>query len=96
LHPAFFHATLNSIFALLPADRFVVQYHEVLTVARQAKADAARAEAETAPLVRTSFVQRRPFAAPFSVLAAPLGGAAAAEGHGALNALDMDFQQLRF
>ena len=46
-------------------------------------------------LVRASFMQRRvklfvPFLALSSVLAAPLGGAAAAEGQSALNALDMN------
>jgi hypothetical protein len=35
-----------------------------------------------------------PFLNFFSVLAAPLGGAAAAEGQGALNALDMDYAVL--
>ena len=66
-----------------------------LTVAQQAKANAARAEAEAARPGEGFFMQRRvkpfiSFLTPFSVLATPLGGAAAAEGRGSLNPLGMD------
>jgi hypothetical protein len=68
----------------------------VRTLAQQAKAKAARAEAEAArpdegyfyaaPLLALPPISHLPI----SVLAAPLGGAAVAEGQGAVNALDMD------
>jgi hypothetical protein len=64
-------------------------------VAQQAKANALAPRPRLLALVRASFTQRRiqpfiHFLTPFSVLAAPLGGAAAAEGQGALSALDVD------
>jgi hypothetical protein len=70
-------------------------YHDVLAVAQQAKSNVARAEAEAPRPGESEFyaalrLALRPFFAPFSVLASPLGGTAAAEGHDAVSALGMD------
>jgi hypothetical protein len=81
----------HSFFFLAPA----TIYPQVLTAAQQAKAIAARAMAMPLALARACFMKRRvqpfiSFPTPFSVLAAPLAGAAEEEGQGAVNALDMD------
>jgi hypothetical protein len=70
--------------ALLPAGRFAVP--EVLSLAQQAKANTACAEPDAARPGEGCLMRRRVkhfilFLTPFSVLAAPLGGAAAVEGH---------------
>jgi hypothetical protein len=76
---------------------FVLQvalsFHDALTVAQQAKAKAARVEAKASRPLFLHVAPRvalHPFLTTFSNLAVPLGGVAAAERQGALNALDMD------
>jgi hypothetical protein len=73
-----------------------------LTLAQQAKANTARADAEAVRPGERKFDAVPRLALPpisnlsLSVLAAPSGGAAAAEGQDAANALDMDWGSCGF